>query len=106
LSIYYFYRYAALLGLYLVTKSQRGCAPIGYHCEVKKHLLCIGGLLLLSVGISSCEPAATVTEQVLLKAPPFKAEAKMNKQEFWRIIDFSKHNAAGNDDAQYALLVK
>ena len=41
-----------------------------------------------------------------MNAPQFKANNKIDKPEFWRIIDFSKQYAAGNSDAQETLLVK
>lgn len=42
----------------------------------------------------------------MMNAPPFKANPKIDSQEFWRIIDFSKQYTAGNNAAQEALLVK
>ena len=44
--------------------------------------------------------------QAMMHAPQFKANTKINKQEFWRIIDFSKQYAVGNNEVQEALLVK
>lgn len=61
--------------------------------------------LLLGMSLTSCEQASPAAKPVVATVP-FKKEAKMDKQEFWRLIDFSKQQAAGDNAAQEALLIK
>ena len=64
--------------------------------------------MLLAGILFSCEhtaPSIEATSQKKISRQKFTAVGKMDNQEFWRIIDFAHHNAAGDDQAQEMLLV-
>ena len=77
-----------------------------YYYKAIKHIIFSCLTLMLSSGVVSCEQATPITNQAMMNAPQFKANTKIDEQEFWRIIDFSKKYAAGNSESQEALLVK
>ena len=46
------------------------------------------------------------TKLVSKNTAPFKANATMKLQEFWRVIDYAKQQADGDEGAQEKLLVE
>ena len=75
---------------------------------MKRTIITILAVLLTGV-LLSCEQASSSTKVTIQKKTgqqKFMVSGKMNRQEFWRVIDFAHQHAEGDSRVQEALLVK